>query len=147
MIPLLRALSHPKNQQWQRKTSFQASGLQKSSPQRAIYPLRVRMQRVILIRAIFRALPARFDCPPGFVAILAAGSVGIVSGRSESRGKVLIKAQFSLCTSTVRRACLSHPKTCFFHCPPSVRAILRCRQCTPPACRHGQSEKTVCWGD
>ena len=41
-------------------------------------------------------------------------------------GKVELKARFSLCPSTVRRARLSPPNLCLFHCPSSVRACFRC---------------------
>ena len=95
------------------KFQFRGSAQQKTRPERAIYPLRVRSKRVAPISAISSDTSARFDCPPGFKAIRSSGSVRLESGRVENMREVVIRARFMLCLSTVRRACLSHPNFVF----------------------------------
>ena len=114
------------------KNQFQALRLQKSSRQRAIYPLCVRTKRVVAIGAILCRRSVRGGCPSGSVAFSEAGSVSVESGRVENMGEVVINVQFMLCASTVRRCSVSHPNLCLFGCPSSVRVCLRCRHCALP---------------
>ena len=83
---------------------FQASGLGKSSRLRAIYPLRVRMKRVIVIGAFFDAFQRALSVPRASVVSLVLLGGGVhVSASGKGAPKICMSCHDKLDLCFVRR--------------------------------------------